>query len=260
VKIIGQHLVVERPMRILRQGKVHSLDEATSSAPRFLFSPHFKLMKTSFWAIQNVLLTAGLCLTTIQLRAQTIAYDVPKGTTGNLAVPEFGVGNDFKVLSPIVISQLGVFDSGGNGIQGGMVLTVVWLIVVMVPPTAIAFHAISLPSGRDYLNPNTGRFWTMDGEGYGNNEDPRSLHKYLYTEDNPLNGSDPSGNAVYFVQRPLAMTGGSYVYGSSQDPSIGHGYLLFTPYSDPGTGDPFQSGEPVWDTFSFHPSPWLAAR
>lgn len=81
-------------------------------------------MKTSFWAIQNVLLTAGLCVATLQLRAQTIAYDVPKGTTGNLAVPEFGVGNDFKVLSPIVISQLGVFDSGGNGIQGGMVLGV----------------------------------------------------------------------------------------------------------------------------------------
>ena len=44
-----------------------------------------------------------------------------------------------------------------------------------------------------YLNPNTGRFWTMDSYE-GNNEDPLSLHKYLYCEANPVNGFDPSGH------------------------------------------------------------------
>jgi len=44
-----------------------------------------------------------------------------------------------------------------------------------------------------YLNPNTGRFWTSD-TFTGNNEDPLSLHKYLYTQDDPVDGSDPSGN------------------------------------------------------------------
>jgi RHS repeat-associated protein len=44
-----------------------------------------------------------------------------------------------------------------------------------------------------YLNTGTGRFWTMDGD-YGSQEDPLSLHKYLYAEDNPVDGSDPSGN------------------------------------------------------------------
>ena len=44
-----------------------------------------------------------------------------------------------------------------------------------------------------YLNPNTGRFWTMDGD-YWNNEDPLSLHKYLYAQDDPVDGIDPSGN------------------------------------------------------------------
>jgi hypothetical protein len=44
-----------------------------------------------------------------------------------------------------------------------------------------------------YLNPNTGRFWTMDAYA-GNNEDPLSLHKYLYVEDNPVYGIDPSGH------------------------------------------------------------------
>ena len=44
-----------------------------------------------------------------------------------------------------------------------------------------------------YLNPGTGRFWTMDSFE-GNSEDPLSLHKYLYCESNPVNGIDPSGN------------------------------------------------------------------
>lgn len=45
-----------------------------------------------------------------------------------------------------------------------------------------------------YLNPNTGRFWTMDTYD-GDNEDPMSLHKYLYAADDPVNLDDPSGNA-----------------------------------------------------------------
>ena len=44
-----------------------------------------------------------------------------------------------------------------------------------------------------YLNPDTGRFWTLDTTE-GDNEDPLSLHKYLYCHDNPVNMTDPSGN------------------------------------------------------------------
>jgi RHS repeat-associated protein len=44
-----------------------------------------------------------------------------------------------------------------------------------------------------YLNPDTGRFWTMDTDE-GADEDPLSLRKYLYTADNPINLDDPSGN------------------------------------------------------------------
>lgn len=37
-----------------------------------------------------------------------------------------------------------------------------------------------------YLNTGAGRFQTMDTfQGY--NEDPLSLHKYLYASDNPVN-------------------------------------------------------------------------
>jgi RHS repeat-associated protein len=44
-----------------------------------------------------------------------------------------------------------------------------------------------------YLNVDTGRFWTSDSTD-GNNEDPLSLHKYLYAADDPVNNEDPSGN------------------------------------------------------------------
>jgi hypothetical protein len=48
---------------------------------------------------------------------------------------------------------------------------------------------------RDYLNPNTGRFWTMDSYE-GDNEDPLSLHKYLYCQADSENMTDPSGFAA----------------------------------------------------------------
>ena len=44
-----------------------------------------------------------------------------------------------------------------------------------------------------YVNTGTGRFWTMDTDE-GDQEDPLSLHKYLYGADDPVNLDDPSGN------------------------------------------------------------------
>ncbi len=44
-----------------------------------------------------------------------------------------------------------------------------------------------------YMNPDAGRFMTMDTYE-GDQEDPLSLHKYLYAQDNPVMMVDPSGN------------------------------------------------------------------
>ncbi len=46
-----------------------------------------------------------------------------------------------------------------------------------------------------YLNTGTGRFWTADLTE-GQSEDPLSLHKYLYAEDESVDNTDPSGNDV----------------------------------------------------------------
>jgi uncharacterized protein (DUF2235 family) len=47
-----------------------------------------------------------------------------------------------------------------------------------------------------YFNPNTGRFWTRDTDE-GDQEDPLSLHKYLYAADNPINEIDPLGQSFF---------------------------------------------------------------
>ena len=62
-----------------------------------------------------------------------------------------------------------------------------------VPTRAVTLaHPEQIPRAR-YLNPNTGRFWTMDSYE-GDNEDPLSLHRYMYCEADPVDGFDPSGN------------------------------------------------------------------
>jgi RHS repeat-associated protein len=43
-----------------------------------------------------------------------------------------------------------------------------------------------------YYAPSTGRFNRLD-PFFGDLNDPLSLHKYLYTHDNPVNGIDPNG-------------------------------------------------------------------
>lgn len=67
----------------------------------------------------------NLAATQNTTQAQAIAaYSVQPGTVGNEAIPGLGVGNDFRVVDPIAITELGVFNSGTNGIQGSAVLTV----------------------------------------------------------------------------------------------------------------------------------------
>jgi RHS repeat-associated protein len=55
-----------------------------------------------------------------------------------------------------------------------------------------------------YYNPVTGRFLTMDTHP-GSPDDPLSLHKYLYTANDPVNKVDPSCY-VFFSDRMLSQT------------------------------------------------------
>jgi RHS repeat-associated protein len=70
-----------------------------------------------------------------------------------------------------------------------------------------------------YLNPNTGRFWTLDSYE-GENEDPPSLHKYLYCHGNPQNGIDANGHdfietlGTFYVMAQLSAATFITTYGA----------------------------------------------
>jgi len=55
-----------------------------------------------------------------------------------------------------------------------------------------------------YYDPNTGRFNQLDPFA-GNNHDPQSLHKYLYTPGDPINFSDPNGQEYTLVGTASAL-------------------------------------------------------
>ena len=84
-----------------------------------------------------------------------------------------------------------------------------WLVSWLTP---IPFRAMTAPDAGQiknagvYLNPDTGRFWTMDNFD-GINEDPLSIHKYLYGTDNPVNRIDPSGYEGEAISFGAVMTG-----------------------------------------------------
>jgi RHS repeat-associated protein len=53
-----------------------------------------------------------------------------------------------------------------------------------------------------YYNPATGRFMSRDPEN-GKTHDPKTLHKYLYADGDPVNGRDPTGRADIVEERLL---------------------------------------------------------
>jgi hypothetical protein len=58
---------------------------------------------------------------------------------------------------------------------------------------AMALFFVPGKSNARLLNVDTGRFITMD-TFEGDQQNPQSLHKYVYVEDNPVNMVDPSGH------------------------------------------------------------------
>jgi hypothetical protein len=71
-------------------------------------------------------------------------------------------------------------------------LTMTKSITILGFMTIVFLLTLQISHAR-YLSTDTGRFMTMDTYR-GNNEDPLSLHKYVYAEGNPVDGSDPNGN------------------------------------------------------------------
>ncbi|TWU08631.1 tRNA(Glu)-specific nuclease WapA precursor [Symmachiella macrocystis] len=66
-----------------------------------------------------------------------------------------------------------------------------------------------------WYDPNFGRFNRLDPFS-GNLRDPQSLHKYLYTHGDPVNGIDPTGLMTYGdVMGVLTVMGTGFAIGVS---------------------------------------------
>ena len=89
-----------------------------------------------------------------------------------------------------------------------------------------------------YLNVSTGRFWSVDTDE-GKDEQPLSLHKYLYAGGDSVNKSDPSGHDFSIVE---ALTVAVVITVLAAIPtahdSIGTGTPTYEPPFEKVTKDP----------------------
>jgi RHS repeat-associated protein len=108
----------------------------------------------------------------------------------------------------------------------GWIILLLTLIAPQSPATTVT-KSISTHGVRDYLNPNTGRFWSMDSFE-GSSSDPHSLHKYLYVHCDPVDGSDPSGHKAAFGRADAAAIGKEVHKRIGQDFVSGHEGERFT--------------------------------
>jgi RHS repeat-associated protein len=83
---------------------------------------------------------------------------------------------------------------------------IVGLLLFQIPAHAIAGGKAGLNERARYLNPNTGRFWSMD-LFEGHSQDPSSLHKFHYCQVNPVMGFDPSGHDDLTIGGLMCATG-----------------------------------------------------
>jgi hypothetical protein len=86
--------------------------------------------------------------------------------------------------------------------------------------TTAVFFLPGVSHARMY-NANTGRFQTMDSYE-GDSEDPLSLHKYLYSWDNPVDIIDPSG-----LSGTLTIYANEFPKGSFFDVDGGHAWISY---------------------------------
>jgi RHS repeat-associated protein len=93
-----------------------------------------------------------------------------------------------------------------------------------------------------YDNTDTGRFWSRD-QTDGDNEDPPSLHKYLYCQADPVDHVDPSGHDMGDIDIGDSLDAIPNIVtlpkllSPIQQVSILVTTIILPPYSVPGLGD-----------------------
>ncbi len=124
------------------------------------------------------------------LPAQFLLYDGHGSTRG--LVDAMGLP-----VAPGGKQQVFAYDAYGNQLVGSGLTTAAAALTTLLYSGEFS----DLATGLQYLrarfyDPSSGRFNRVDPFA-GNINDPQSLHKYLYTHGDPVNGIDPSGEFIF---------------------------------------------------------------
>jgi RHS repeat-associated protein len=98
-----------------------------------------------------------------------------------------------------------------------------------------------------YYNPQVGLFGVQD-QVDGTPNDPLSLHKYAYTQNNPVIGRDPSGNDL--ISLSLGMSIGAALDVEYNGVVLGAGYIASKKVTEAGT-----ASESLWEIAGNNASP-----
>ena len=83
-------------------------------------------------------------------RTTILAYSVPAGMVGTQSYTS-GLGMDFDVLSPVIVTKLGVFDSGSNGLSSTLTVQ----LFRRSPPVSVLAALTFTPAAPGTLDPGT---------------------------------------------------------------------------------------------------------
>ena len=174
-------------------------------------------------------------------QAAVIAYQVPAGTNGNQAHGG-ALGMDFDVNAPVIVTQLGVFDDGSDGLNRELT-AYVWDRTSTTTPLATLTFAPAdpgTPTGGSRFKAlatplvlPAGFQGTISADGYGSGEQNGNSGSPAWT-------TDSGGGALSFVGTSrYAMTAG--VYPASPDGGPANRYAagtfaLLSPAITGGTG------------------------
>lgn len=135
-------------------------------------------------------------------------FDTPTSTLGN-QVFTGGVGLDFAVNSPVVITALGAFDAGAKQFNTDVMVGIYNLTTSSFVSPLVNFNGHTAASGNAYAFQSVQPFTLVSGNNY-------SVYAYGFSDNNLIYNSgfaDPKNSSIVFDNLGGALTNGFGRYG-----------------------------------------------
>jgi RHS repeat-associated protein len=137
-------------------------------------------------------------LLTIPGSGEVLAYSTTSGSMTNSWVPiHDGLGSTVALVdSTGAMSTQYTYDPYGNTTQTGQMSSFPFLYAGMEQDSSGLYHAMAR-----YYSPNLQRFLSEDPFGFGGGD----INLLNYSGNDPINGSDPTGNCPYCIAYLVAV-------------------------------------------------------